>query len=108
MAGCELCELARTTRWYAEFADPMRFVICDCDSCEVPMAVLGVHRREPTDAEREVLGRELSKVADEKYPGGWFFDDHMRQIPDHYHLHARPYPKWWRRKSPGSAGRDAG
>jgi len=27
------------------------------------------------------------------YPG-WYFDDHMRQIPDHYHLHARPYPRW--------------
>ena len=72
------------------------------------MAVLGVHRRTPTDAEREVLKRELGKVADEKYPGGWFLDDHMRQIPDHYHLHARPYPKWWRPKSPGSAGRTDG
>ena len=37
----------------------------------------------------------LGRIADAKYPHGWFFDDHMRQIPDHYHLHARPYPRWW-------------
>jgi len=30
------------------------------------------------------------------YPDGWFFDDHMRQIPDHYHLHTQPVPGWWR------------
>jgi len=96
---CELCELARTTTWYAEFAEPFRFAIIDCDSCDVPMAVLGAHRKAPTDFEQEVLRRELTKVADTKYPGGWFFDDHMRQIPDHYHLHARPYPRWWRRIS---------
>ena len=40
----------------------------------------------------------LTRIADVKYPHGWFFDDHMRQIPDHYHLHARPYPKWWPRR----------
>jgi len=95
--ACELCELARTTNWYAEFDEPFRFVILDCDSCDVPMAVLGAHRRAPTAEERVHLERELSRVADVKYPQGWFFDDHMRQIPDHYDLHARPYPRWWKR-----------
>ena len=94
MPGCELCELARTTRWYATFEVPFRFAILDCDSCDVPMAVLGAHRSVPTQAEREVLRQALDEIAAEKYPGGWFFDDHMRQIPDHYHLHARPYPAW--------------
>lgn len=100
---CELCELARSTQWYAEFDEPFRFVIIDCDSCDVPMAVLGAHREAPTASEREVLERELGKIADAKYPRGWFFDDHMRQIPDHYHLHSRPYPAWWprRRTIPG-------
>ncbi|MFQ5666744.1 MAG: hypothetical protein ACE5I7_09970 [Candidatus Binatia bacterium] len=37
----------------------------------------------------------LGKLADSMYPHGWYFDDHMRQIPDHYHLHVRPYPAWW-------------
>ncbi len=98
MAACELCALARTTRWYAEHDDPFRFVILDCDSCDVPMAVLGAHRAQPSPSEREVMTRALADIADGKYPSGWYFDDHMRQIPDHYHLHARPYPSWWPRR----------
>ncbi|MEO8601195.1 MAG: hypothetical protein ABI629_01325 [bacterium] len=94
MSACELCDLHRTTTWYEEHEAPFRFVIIDCDSCDVPMAVLGAHRAVPTDAEREHLRQTLARLADAKYPDGWFFDDHMRQIPDHYHLHARPYPSW--------------
>jgi hypothetical protein len=97
MPRCELCELARTTTWYAQHEDPFRFTLLDCDSCDVPMAVLGEHRAVPSDAERAVMQQVLGRLADEKYPHGWFFDDHMRQIPDHYHLHARPYPAWWPR-----------
>ena len=93
--GCELCALVRTTTWYAEFDEPVRFAILDCDSCDTPMAVLGAHRRQLTDDEREIIRPALARIADAKYPGGWFFDDHMRQIPDHYHIHARPYPAWW-------------
>ena len=91
---CELCQLARTTRWYAEIEEPFRFVILDCDSCDVPMAVLGEHRAVITPDEREVMGEALTRIADEILGRGWFFDDHMRQIPDHYHLHARAYPAW--------------
>lgn len=83
------------TTWYAEYEQPFRFAIMDCDSCDVPMAVLREHRREPTSDEREVMQQALAAVADVKYPTGWYFDDHMRQIPDHYHLHARPLPRWW-------------
>lgn len=93
---CELCELARTTKWYVEVQEPFAFTILDCDSCDVPMAVLGEHRKAPSDAEKAVMRDALAAVANEKYPQGWVFDDHMRQIPDHYHLHARPYPPWWR------------
>ncbi|MBI4516486.1 MAG: hypothetical protein HY699_11810 [Deltaproteobacteria bacterium] len=65
------------------------------------MAVLGEHRREPAVAEREFMRRALAAVADSKYRRGWFFNDHMRQIPQHYHLHARPYPAWWPRRRAG-------
>jgi hypothetical protein len=98
---CELCQLARTTRWYAEVSEPFRFVIIDCDSCDVPMAVLGEHRAVPSDEEYAVMQSHLTKIAGEKFAEGWFFDDHMRQIPDHYHLHARPIPKWWKRVTGG-------
>jgi len=98
MRSCELCALKRTTTWYAEYLEPFRFVVLDCDSCDVPMAVLGAHRRVPTEAERSQLEAALTRIADAKYPQGWFFDDHMRQIPEHYHLHARPYPSWLRER----------
>jgi hypothetical protein len=98
MTRCELCELARTTAWYAEYEDPFRFVVLDCDSCDVPMAVLGEHRRTVDAGERVVLQRALALIADAKYPQGWTFDDRMRQIPDHYHAHARPFPSWWKGK----------
>ena len=55
-------------------------------------------RRAPSAEERGVMQRALASVADQKFPDGWFFDDHMRQIPDHYHLHARPYPSWLPKK----------
>ena len=99
MDPCELCGLTRTTTWYREYTEPFRFTILDCDSCDVPMAVLGEHRAEPTPEERQVLQQALGAIADNKFPNGWFFDDHMRQIPNHYHVHARPYPAWWPRRS---------
>lgn len=88
--ACELCHLTHHTRWYAEYDSPFRFVILDCDSCDVPMVVLGEHRSQPSAEEKAVMQRQLAQIADEKFPKGWFFDDHMRQIPDHYHCHARP------------------
>lgn len=104
MTVCELCELAHTTKWHAEFTQPFRFVIVDCDSCDVPMAVLGTHRATLLPEERLVMREALAQIADAQYPQGWFYDDHMRQIPDHYHLHARPYPPWWRQIQGSGAG----
>lgn len=91
---CELCELAPVTPWHGEFDGPVRFRVVDCDSCEVPMAVIVEHRNWVTEAEKEGIRRELGKIADRRYPSGWVFDDNMRQIPDHYHAHARPIPSW--------------
>ncbi|MEW6272135.1 MAG: hypothetical protein AB1689_22870 [Thermodesulfobacteriota bacterium] len=96
-ARCELCELARTTRWYAQFFEPFAFTILDCDSCDVPMAVLGEHRSTIGTHEREVMERALRAVAEMHGLGELFFDDRMRQIPEHYHLHARVKPRWWPR-----------
>jgi len=39
----------------------------------------------------------LGAVANEEFDTTpWTIDDHMRNIPDHYHAHARP-PYFWRR-----------
>jgi hypothetical protein len=43
------------------------------------------------------LHSRLGAIADDVLGvGGWRIDDHMRNIPDHYHAHARP-PGFWRR-----------
>lgn len=104
---CELCVLARTTHWYAEVDTPFRFVILECDSCSVPMAVLGEHRATVEPWEKAVMQTALQRIAQEVFPDGWFFDDRMRQIPTHYHLHARPLPPWLalhRRRDPHGPG----
>jgi hypothetical protein len=94
---CELCLLTRSTRWYAQFFHPLPFTIVDCDSCDVPMAVLGDHRAAVTADERAAIERALALVADSIALGEVVFDDAMRQIPDHYHMHVRPRPRWWPR-----------
>lgn len=94
---CELCELVRSTRWFAQVFEPFPFTLLECDSCDVPMAVLGEHRATVSEAERQVMAKALAWVADAHDLGEITFDDRMRQIPDHYHLHARPRPKWWPR-----------
>ena len=44
----------------------------------------------PDEATRQAMLAELAAVAGVEYPEGWWFDPVMRQIPDHFHCHARP------------------
>ena len=90
---CDLCEMAHYTQWYAEFYSPFRFTILDCDSCDVPIAVLGEHRVDVRLEEVAFMEDALNVVAEQKYAEKfpkWMFDHNMRQIPDHYHFHVRP------------------
>jgi hypothetical protein len=93
-AACELCEAAVvTTRYF----DDETCWIADCEVCLVPMVVWRVHDAAPPDEVRRHLHDVLGAVADaELGEGGWKIDDHMRNVPDHYHAHARP-PTFWRR-----------
>ena len=93
--NCGLCELRDYTQHYGQFVHPFKFTILDCDSCDTPMAVLGDHRKEPTEAEKAFMIEVLSAVARAKWGADKFFiDDVMRQIPDHCHMHARR--RWMR------------
>ena len=57
------------------------------------MVVLREHRTEVSVAEREVLFGHLEQVAEEFFGDKeFFFDGLRRQIPDHFHAHARPRP----------------
>jgi hypothetical protein len=54
------------------------------------MVVWRVHDPSPPQDVRALLLDSLAAVADQFFEGrAWYFDDHMRKIPDHYHGHAR-------------------
>ena len=92
--GCDLCEAAVITTRY--FEDDVCW-IADCEICLVPMVVWNTHDVAPPAAVLERLRSALTTVADKAFgDDNWSYDDHMRNIPDHYHAHARP-PYFWRR-----------
>ena len=92
---CELCEAARLTTWYHE--DDVCWV-ADCEVCDVPMVVWRRHGPEPPPAEVDHMLARLTEVAAARFgPDGFSTDRNMRQIPDHFHAHARD-PGWWSRR----------
>lgn len=97
-AGCELCEAARITEWHHE--DDVCW-IADCEICDVPMVVWKQHGPEPPEDQRAHMLEQLERVGAEQFgPDGFTIDGVMRQIPDHFHAHARD-PKWWFRRFGG-------
>jgi len=89
---CDLCTAAVISRRY--FEDEVGW-IADCEICLVPMVVWRVHDPSPPDEIKELLHMHLRRVADQELgEGNWSIDDHMRNIPDHYHAHARR-PNFW-------------
>ena len=86
---CDLCEAAQITPWF--FEDEMCW-IAECEICAVPMVVWRNHDRRPSDEVKAVLHERLAMIVDAHYDFGlgFYVDDNMRNIPDHYHAHARP------------------
>ena len=92
---CELCAAARFTHWYAESDDGW---VADCEICQVPMVVWWHHGRDPAPDTVQRLLKLLADAADERFGrAAWRLDQHMRQIPDHYHAHARD-EDWWSKR----------
>ncbi len=103
MAHCDLCEAARLTPWHHE--DDVCW-IADCEVCDIPMVVWRDHGTEPPDAAVAHMMRELTRVADEVFAGTeWKIDRDMRQIPDHFHAHARDKDWYFRRQQSWSPRR---
>lgn len=91
-SGCELCALAPRTTWFRE--DP-RFLVIECDSCDLPMVVLRRHAMTVTESLAAEMEASLQEVADaELGPGTWWCDRRQRTIADHLHWHARPLPSF--------------
>lgn len=86
--ACDLCEAKVITKRYYE---DEQCWIADCTICAVPMVVFREHNASPDAEVKAALARQLALVADAEFgEGNWRLDDHMRNIPDHYHAHARP------------------
>ncbi len=86
--SCELCEEARITEWFYEDGDCW---IAMCEICSVPMVVWRNHSPHPSAETKAILHDRLAAVVDTHFEDFEHrVDDNMRQIPDHYHAHARP------------------
>ncbi|MCU1394549.1 MAG: hypothetical protein JWM34_2977 [Ilumatobacteraceae bacterium] len=75
------------TEWYHE--DDLCW-IAECEFCSVPMVVWKVHDPAPPDDVKAHLHAELRIVVEQRLGVAFYIDDNMRNIPDHYHAHARP------------------
>ena len=89
---CGLCELKTVIHTYDD-SDP-RWVIMDCMSCLLPMAVWRgepLHTMDVPKKDRLDMENALIKVGEEKFGKDEFFIDKVqREVPDHLHWHARP------------------
>jgi hypothetical protein len=85
---CDLCEEARMTEWFHEDDDCW---IAECEVCSVPMIVWRNHDPHPSDEVKAMLHERLTTIAERnfEFDKGMYIDDNMRNIPDHYHAHAR-------------------
>jgi hypothetical protein len=84
---CELCEAAPITPQHYE--DDVCW-IADCEACDVPMVVWRQHGASPPAAELDHMLAALARVASAVLGAEQFkIDRVMRQIPDHFHAHAR-------------------
>jgi hypothetical protein len=83
---CPLCRAERITPWHHE--DDICW-IAECDLCAVPLVVWRWHGTEPPHEHTEHMLARLREVT-AKELGEFYVDDHMRNIPDHWHAHGRP------------------
>jgi hypothetical protein len=86
-ATCELCEAAAITERFHEDDDCW---VAECESCSVPMVVWKQHDPKPTTEAKAALHARLLEVVARHFDYEPWIDDNMRNIPDHYHAHARP------------------
>jgi hypothetical protein len=85
-ADCELCAEIRLSQWFYE---DEHCWIAECIVCDVPMVVWRNHAAAPPDDVKVMLHQRLFAVVEEHFVYEPYIDDNMRQIPDHYHAHAR-------------------
>ena len=84
---CDLCILEDRTNTYHETDE---FIILDCDSCLIPMAVWKEHTMSLNPKDEKRMEDSLIRGAKQFYNHDNFrIDKNQRAIPDHLHWHAR-------------------
>ena len=83
---CDLCRALKLTPWF--FEDEICW-IAECEICETPMVVWRYHGVTPPADHVAHMRARLAEVATDQL-GEFWVDGHMRNIPDHFHAHARP------------------
>ena len=92
---CDLCEAAPISPWWWE--DDVCWV-ADCEICETPMVVWRHHGADPGEEAAAYMVDRLSRIAADRFgANSYSIDRTMRQIPDHFHAHARD-THWYERR----------
>ena len=91
----DLCLLIVRTNVYLENE---YFIILDCKSCLVPMAVWKEHTMDVPEPDEYVMRALLSEAGEMRFGENKFYIDIVqRAVLDHLHWHARNYevrPAW--------------
>ena len=77
---CELCNLKKRTEWYYEDDE---FIICDCETCKIPMIV----SKEHTDSVTKVTEGFIYGLVKGVFKKKFRFRITPRKIIDHFHWH---------------------
>lgn len=86
-ADCDLCIALKLTPWLYEDEECW---VAECMICATPMIVWRPHGMPDAETEARLKAR-LATISDGFYEGnGWWEDGNRRNIPDHWHSHARP------------------
>jgi|TARA_B110000196_G_C20479164_1_gene357194 hypothetical protein len=88
---CSLCELKTILHTYDD-SDP-RWIITDCMTCLLPMAVWRgepLHTMDISEKDANDMENALVAVAEKKFNSNFYIDKVQREILNHLHWHARP------------------
>ena len=77
---CELCNLEKKTKWYYEDKD---FIICDCETCKIPMVVPKEHADAATSLTKVYIAGLVTGV----FKKSFHFRTEPRKVKDHWHWH---------------------
>jgi len=81
---CPLCRLSRELDRYTKpIYEDSEIIVTQCKTCKVPLGVLKLGHNAKLEAKRYLVMK-----MEALFPGK-FIDQRMRQIPEHFHVHAR-------------------